>query len=84
MLANMYLSRKQAWKLEGSLHPTGGGKKITPDWTAVKGAGGNEDTGLLVLVVIFFHMHKKVNIYSMVAKLLLYKSSLQTMVTDIL
>lgn len=27
MLANMYLSRKQAWKLEGSLHPTGGGKK---------------------------------------------------------
>lgn len=27
MLANMYLSRKQAWKLEDYPHPTGGRKK---------------------------------------------------------
>lgn len=71
MLANMYLSRKQAWRLEGSLHPTGEEKRLYQIELQFKGTGGNEDTGLLVLVAIFSHKNM-VDINSMEVKLLVY------------
>lgn len=56
MLASMYLSRKQAWNLEESLHPTGGvEKRLYQIELQFKETRGKEDTGLLVLVLIFFH-----------------------------